>query len=275
MFKPSRIRRYLGELRALVAEPSVSRQPTLTAMHHEVLKGLGFGNTDPRRNGELAALRRTLGSRTGEPAILLDVGANRGDYTAMLLAELGSGVEIHCFEPSPTSFVELERRLASEGPVHLHKIGISDIEGERELFSDRLGSEAATLYGRAGVAQGQVETVRLRRLDAVCVDLGITRVDFLKVDAEGHDLAVLAGCGDLLDGRRIAAIQFEHGGTAPDARVFLRDFFELLEPAYVIHRVLPDGLWPLDRYTEAVEVSLYANYIALPRRQTGSERDPA
>jgi FkbM family methyltransferase len=261
----SSARRRLGEVRALLAEPSVSRQPTLTAMHHDVLKGLGFGNADSRRNGELAGARRVLGQPRDRPAVVFDVGANRGDYTAMLLAELGSPLEVHCFEPSPAAFADLERRLGNEASVRLHDLGLGDVEGERELLSDRPGSEAATLYGRAGIAQGRAERVRLRRLDAVVEELAIPRVDFLKVDAEGHDLAVLAGAGELLDGRRIGAIQFEHGGTAPDARVFLRDFFELLEPAYLIHRVLPDGLWPLARYSEAAEISLYANYVALPR----------
>ncbi len=76
---------------------------------------------------------------------------------------------------------------------------------------------------------------------------------------------MLRGAGDLLDGQRIHAVQFEHGGTAPDARVFLRDFFDLLGSHYQIHRILPDGLWPLPSYAEDIEIGLYANYLALPR----------
>jgi hypothetical protein len=112
--------------------------------------------------------------------------------------------------------------------------------------------------------QSAVERVDLRRLDETLQGLSVDAVDLLKVDAEGHDVAVLAGAGEWLDGIRIRAVQFEHGGTAPDARVFLRDFFEVLTPAYRIHRILPDALWPVERYSEVEEVTLYANYLALP-----------
>jgi hypothetical protein len=56
---------------------------------------------------------------------------------------------------------------------------------------------------------------------------------------------VVEGAGELLDGSRIRAIQFEFGGTAMDSRVFLRDFFHLLSPQYALHRLLPNGLWPM------------------------------
>jgi hypothetical protein len=82
------------------------------------------------------------------------------------------------------------------------------------------------------------------------------------VDAEGSDLDVLDGAGRLLGGG-IDVIQFEFGGTALDARQSLRDFFDLLEPhGYRLHRLLPEGLWPLT-YSERVEIADYANYVAL------------
>ena len=106
------------------------------------------------------------------------------------------------------------------------------------------------------------ETVQVRRLDDVCREFGVDRIDFLKVDAEGSDLDVLRGAEALL-GERIGVIQFEFGGTSIDANQTLRDFFDLLEPAgYRVHRLLPEGSWPLS-WSERIEIAEYANCVAL------------
>ena len=39
-------------------------------------------------------------------------------------------------------------------------------------------------------------TCRIRKLDNVCVEEGIGRIDLLKIDAEGHELAVLRGASE-------------------------------------------------------------------------------
>jgi FkbM family methyltransferase len=259
-----RFRRLLGEVRALSAAPSVERQATLEMVHHRLLKGLGFGDDDPYRNGELRIARELLAAPSDRVSVVLDVGANRGNYAAMLLDDVGSNLDVHCFEPSPTAYAELAARFDGNPRVRLQNIGLGDVEGDVALHTNATGSGCASLHDRAVFGSSTSELVRVRRLDSVCSELGLSAIDFLKIDAEGHDLMVLRGAGTLLEERCIGAIQFEHGGTAPDARVFLRDFFDLLEPDYRIHRLLPDGLWPLQAYTEDLELSLYANYVALP-----------
>jgi len=261
----SRLRHVLGEMRALASPPSTSRQATLEMVHHKVLRGLGFGDADPSSNGELRAAKNVLAAAVGRDAVVVDVGANRGDYTALLIEDGDQTFDVHCFEPSAKAFSDLAQRFAGRPLVHVHNVGLSDREGSGVLRAAALGSTCASLYERAVFRTSEAEEVRLRRLDEVCDELGITSVDLLKVDAEGHDIAVLRGAGAMLDDGRIHAIQFEHGGAAPDARVFLRDFFDLLGETHRIHRILPDGLWPLDRYTEDKELSLYANYMALLR----------
>ena len=198
-------------------------------------------------------------------ALVFDIGANRGAYTSLVLDTAPGRMRVHSFEPSPAAYAELARRFSHDDRVETHNIGFSDEEGPGVLLSDSEGSELGSLHHRAHLGERAPveESVRLCRVDSFCGERGITRIDLLKVDTEGHDLRVLRGAGALLDGRAIRAIQFEHGGTAPDARVFLRDFFDLLDGRYLIHRVLPDGLWPLRRYRSHDEIPLYANYVAL------------
>lgn len=255
----------LGRIRALAGRPTVRNQATLRLLQFDLLRVMGYGDPDARANGEWRAFVDVLGAAPpGRVPVVADVGANRGDFTALAL-EAAPAARILAFEPSPAAFAELERRFASVPQVRLVPYGLSDRDDDAALLrAQKTGSPHGSLYARAAVDQTVDERVALRRLDEVLDELTIDAVDYLKVDAEGHDLAVLRGAGTWLDGARIRAVQFEHGGTGPDARVFLRDFFDLLTPVYRIHRILPDGLWPLDRYSDVDEVTLHANYLALP-----------
>jgi hypothetical protein len=49
----------------------------------------------------------------------------------------------------------------------------------------------------------------LRRLDDVARDLGLSSIDLLKVDAEGHDLQVLQGASAMFDAGRVHAVLVE------------------------------------------------------------------
>jgi hypothetical protein len=80
---------------------------------------------------------------------------------------------------------------------------------------------------------------------------------------EGADLDVLKGAKRLLKNRKIKFIQFEFGGTQIAPRVFLRDFYELLEKDYSLYRVLSDGLQNIEQYSEHYEIFSYANYLAI------------
>jgi hypothetical protein len=122
----------------------------------------------------------------------------------------------------------------------------------------------ASFYHRAGLDPSwRAET---RTLDDVCAEECIAHIDLLKIDTEGHELAVLRGARRMIDSGSIDAIQFEFGGCAIDARTYLRDFFRLLGERYQIHRVTPRGLLPVD-YSEREEVFVSSNFLALRRRE--------
>jgi hypothetical protein len=116
-----------------------------------------------------------------------------------------------------------------------------------------------------GIAVRDVVSVVTTTVDEFCSSRGIEAVDLLKVDAEGHDLAVLEGAATMLREARIAFVQFEFGGGNIDARTFIRDFLHVLGGSYAVSRVLFDGLEPVV-YSEREEVFVTANYLAERRR---------
>jgi hypothetical protein len=119
--------------------------------------------------------------------------------------------------------------------------------------------------GHAGRAFEFTERVTVNRLDGFCSLQGIPHIDLLKLDVEGHELSVLRGAGALLTTGAIDMIQFEFGRANVDARVFMKDFFELFGERYTVHRVVRDGLTPIRKYHEALEVFLTTNYVAIWR----------
>lgn len=223
---------------------------------------MNYGDGNEATNGELWLLN-WLTERLGPSPVVFDVGANVGRYSQAVLQRIPEA-RLYSLEPSSAAFDKLKQALGSRGTALPFALGAED--AEQPLYADRPGSELGSLLQRDlhrhGLDVREMETVTVRRLETLCDELAVERIDLLKIDAEGSELEVLRGAGAML-GTRIGVIQFEFGGTAIDAHEALRGFFDLLEPAYRIHRLLPRTLWPLD-YSERLEIFEYANYVALP-----------
>ena len=240
-------------------------------LHNVSLQGMSVGTgSHVAESGERFVLddmrERAL---PGETLTVFDVGANRGDYAVAALDVLGDAASVHCFEPSATAFHELEERMGAQSGVVLVNKGMSDEPGVRPMFADTAGSPLGSLYERElvhlQIDVRQTEHVELTTVDDYASDFDVEQIDLLKLDAEGHELHVLRGAAHLLDTGRIGVVQFEFGGTNIDSRTFLRDFYDLLEPRYSLHRVVANGLQPLGAYRETYEVFTTTNFIAIRR----------
>lgn len=239
-------------------------QEFFVTMHRLSIAGLNLGSPadTPKTSGELAVID-TLPTAP----VVFDVGANLGAYATLVLGARPDA-RIWCFEPSAHAFERLTAALAGRGVAM--QVGLSDADGEAQLFAPTTGSPLGSLYRRShpSIEFKPTETVRLRTLDAVCRELAIERIDLLKLDVEGNELAALRGAKETLASGKVAAIQFEFGGSNIDSRTFLRDFFDLLEPAYRIHRIVRDGVVPV-RYDELWEVFTTTNFLAIRRSEIG------
>jgi FkbM family methyltransferase len=234
----------------------------------------GEGNADRASNGEVRAFRRFAAAARakGRPLTVFDVGANVGDWTYGCAKALGPGSRVFAFEPVRTTFDILVARLRDRPPapeVVPVLAALSDHDGEAPIFvSEEAGGELNSLHARraeggAGIRLGRSDAVPLVRGDAYCAGHGIDRIDFLKIDTEGHEVAVLKGFRDTLAAGRIEVVQFEYGGTWLDSRTQLADAFDLLAPlAYEIGRIRPDGVAVLPGYDQAADNFRYANYLA-------------
>lgn len=148
--------------------------------------------------------------------IAIDVGGNEGLYAGRL-AQLCPAV--HCFEPIPWFASQLRQVLPDSVTVHECAASNRDgtamlripYRGEVEMHGTSTLEPDNTLEGSTHVRE---VPCRLVRLDDVVRE----PVGFLKIDVEGHELAVLEGADRILrDDRPVLLIESEarHSPGAP------------------------------------------------------------
>ena len=134
-------------------------------------------------------------------------------------------------------------------------------------YQGKPGSQHASVYKEVieDIHKGEAEGhhIRLTRLDDFLPERDISRVDLLKIDTEGHEMAVLRGAERAIRSGAVRAIHFEFNEMNVFSRSFFRDFLDFL-PEYRFFRLLPDGLVPLDNYKPLdFELFAYQNIAAL------------
>ena len=109
------------------------------------------------------------------------------------------------------------------------------------------------------------ETIFIDTIDIYCAEQNINRIDFLKIDVEGHEFEVLRGASKMLRANKIKIIQFEYGGSYLDAHVFLKDIFRYFENFnnYKFFKILPNSLEYIANYNQQLDNFQYSNFAVI------------
>jgi FkbM family methyltransferase len=225
-----------------------------------------YGNQDydSRHNGEERVLDAfgQIGARR-----IFDVGAHRGDWTALALSHVPAA-EIHAFEVVPDVAAATAERFAQLDAVTVNAVGLGDREAEVEIRFFPDAPVLASLHDLPHEAPSERRAGRTITGDAYCEAGGIDRIDLLKIDVEGHELSVLRGFDRLLSGGRVRAVQFEYGWASIYTKSLLHDLQgRLTERGYVVGKVFPRTVL-FRPYSVFDEDFLGPNYLAV---QEGDE----
>jgi FkbM family methyltransferase len=162
---------------------------------------------------------RRLGNIYGIPIrVFFDVGANVGQTSTAALSTYPEATVL-AFEPDKTSFDALTSNVHS-ARFKAHNLALSDTNGEARFFDYGALATSNSLvedsqYAKRAQHPVTVRTVHCETLDAFCASHGIDRIDVLKIDTEGHEMAVLEGASDMLAENRIRFIYVEFNTLLP------------------------------------------------------------
>ena len=196
------------------ALPSLEKARTLNPVRVEVEHGVSL-LLDP---GDIVA-RTILVTGVWQPevwqsvsaglsagAVFLDVGAHIGYDTLRASVRIGEGGKVIAFEPNPRTLEQLRANIAASraANVTVEPIACTDSEQMLTLYDATLqGNSGGSSLSRANADQTQTGvvpsyTVRGRPIDHVVAELGLQRVDVVKVDVEGAEYLVLRGLRETL-----------------------------------------------------------------------------
>lgn len=187
-----------------------------------------------------------IGPETGD--ICVDAGACFGETAVQFAAAVGPVGHVHAFDPLPQHAAVAALNLAQNGlgdRVTLVQAGVGDTDHQPDHPGRGADEGQARPNFRLDDAEG---ALRILRLDMYFAALGGGRVDFIKMDIEGHELAALRGGAGLIRRCRpkLAISLYHHP----------RDFFAIAD---YLATLVPEYRFHLDHYTiHAEETVLFA-----------------
>lgn len=150
----------------------------------------------------LECLASDLFPRMRNRRLCLDIGANIGNHS---LAFADYFDRVLAFEPNPRTFKLLAINAELVGNVAPYRLGASNRKETVTAYQDALNLGATTIGRdvaeyRAHNQQGIISTVQFEvdRLDDVLSEPDRHRVDFVKLDVEGHEASALEGMETIL-----------------------------------------------------------------------------
>lgn len=212
-------------------------------------------------------------TNSNKKIIVFDIGANIGDYTAMLQAESlpnQLNLEIHLFEPTKSCFSVLTEKFNNDKNIILNNFGASSEESEAVIFYDKEQSGLASLYDRNldayNLKLSHSESVSLKKISNYIEKKGISHIDFIKIDIEGHELKAFECFEYYINADFIDYIQFEYGGANLDSHTSLMEFYTFFEKRnFSIAKIMPNGLL-IRAYKTWMDNFTYANYVAISNK---------
>jgi len=178
--------------------------------------------------------------------VAIDIGAQTGDTTVPMALAVGPSGLVLALEPNPYVFPVLERTAAlNPATMHILPLPFAAMRGDGEVefqygepgFSNGGFHEGVSrwLHGSAFTVRVQGRNLQdfLRREHPEV----IPRIRFIKVDAEGFDLAVLETLDGIIRARQpyLEVEMFALRKSPPGYRRALFDF--LVARGYAVHRI--------------------------------------
>lgn len=157
--------------------------------------------------------------------IVFDIGANTGYYALLASSAVGPSGQVHAFEMQPAMSAILRRNVRRNGLGNVRVVDAACWSAPGEAAIEPHGDPGSA---RLGFFTGGVR-VPLTTIDDYVATAGVSRLDFLLVDAEGADFEILKGAATVLERFRPAVLAEVHHlgafrGSEDAMRAFMARF---------------------------------------------------
>lgn len=181
---------------------------------------------------------------------ILDVGANIGEISLLSAKRVGAQGKVFAFEPIDAIAQQLARHVQMNHfeQVNIEPIALGDaIEDNRPIYAS-CGQESDDENNGLGSLYGDVGATPLQRIQMTTLDAwlqarpDIQRIDLIKIDIEGAELACLRGAKECLQRFKpniIVEIQDFSAARAGYRPSDILDFLSGL--GYVFHQIGSSG----------------------------------
>jgi len=191
----SRVLSKLAPLKRIVFQPKLLQ---LAIRGHDISLYLGLRQPWLQRRGF-----RTV----------LDIGANTGQFAVLARAAFPEAT-IHCFEPLPDCFSQLQRRIASLQNVILHNVALGERDGMSSMVRNPYSPSSSLLEMAPSHVQafpysagGERLPVSVLTLDAALAGQRIEEPVLMKIDVQGTEDRVISGGRSILARVAVAIVE--------------------------------------------------------------------
>ena len=159
---------------------------------------------------ETKVVATLLKSTEGTEGTMVDVGALGGNSASHFLA---LGWKVICFEPDPANREKLVQRFGKTPQVVIDPRALGEKPEKDVPFFSSPESPGISGLHAFHETHRQTALVDVSTVADIVRHYGIDRIDFLKIDVEGFDLAVLRGVPWDLHKPRVIECEFEDAKT--------------------------------------------------------------
>ena len=161
----------------------------------------------------LATLREIHSSKHGyfryfgieEGEVVVDVGANIGQITLPMAQRTGKEGKVIAIEPDPENLFLLKLNLSGFDNVRIVENCVWNCKERLKLYRHYISVAHSVIYRSDEYIEVEADT-----LDNIVSSLGIEKIDFLKIDAEGAGIEILQGAENVLKTTKKVVVSAYH-----------------------------------------------------------------
>jgi len=159
-----------------------------------------------------------------EVLTVFDVGAAIGEAAVPMLKAFPRA-QVYCFEPLPDSFKKLTERTKKFGDrIHRLHFGLYNADAEQTFYVWDGHHDGSSVIKPPAIQKNHEIKIKTRTLDDVCKELGITHIDFMKIDVEGVEKEMLEGGRHMLPHVDNVFVEI-----SPHRKGFSHDYIDVFE----------------------------------------------